>query len=120
MILIVEDQPLHAKLFAEIARANGMKAIATGTAGEALLLMTCVEPTLVLMDIYLPDGDGRELIARMRGDDRMEAIPVIAISALSDSDTIDGSLRAGADGFLAKPVSIRALSAELQRHASAG
>ncbi|MEH3035543.1 MAG: response regulator [Sphingomonas adhaesiva] len=115
LILIVEDQPLHAKLFVEVARANGMKAIATARGEEALKLMASVRPTLVLMDVYLPDGDGRHVIAHMRGDDRMQAIPVVAISALSDRDTIDGSLSAGADGFLSKPVSIKALSAELRR-----
>lgn len=120
LVLIVEDQPLHAKLFAEVVRANGMKAIATARAREALKVMACVRPTLVLMDIYLPDGDGRDIIARMRDDDRMQAIPVVAISALPDSETIDGSLSAGADGFLSKPVSIKALSAELQRHAPCG
>lgn len=120
LVLIVEDQPLHAKLFAEVVRANGMKAIATARAREALKVMACVRPTLVLMDIYLPDGDGRDIIARMRDDDRMQAIPVVAISALPDRETIDGSLSAGADGFLSKPVSIKALSAELQRHAPGG
>ncbi|MEH3046285.1 response regulator [Sphingomonas adhaesiva] len=116
LLLIVEDQPLHAKLFAEIARANGIRAVTTGKGREAMNLLATLQPVLVLIDIYLPDADGREIIALMRTDDRTRQIPVVAISALPDHQTVTTTLRAGADSFLAKPVSLRALSDELRRH----
>ena len=114
LILIVEDQPLHAKLFRDIVRVAGFHAVTVATGDEALRVVACAAPDLVLLDILLPDIDGRDLIGRIRADPGRAALPIVAISARVDREMSDGCLAAGADAFLAKPVPVEVLVEAVQ------
>lgn len=109
LILIVEDQPLHAKLFRDILVAGGYRTIAAGNAAEAARLVPHARPDAILLDILLPDVDGRAVIHAMRAAPATQAIGILAISALADRDMAEGCLAAGADAFLAKPVGMTEL-----------
>lgn len=109
LILIVEDQPLHAKLFRDILLAGGYRAIVAGNAAEAVRMTPHARPDAILLDILLPDVDGREVIAAMRADPATQAVAILAISALADRFMAEGCLAAGADAFLAKPVGMAEL-----------
>ena len=105
-ILVVEDNDLNRKLFCDLLKANGF-AVEPVADGEAVLERTRAFVTnLVIMDIQLPTVSGLELIEAIKGDSTLRAIPVLAVTAYAGKGDEERIRQAGADGYLAKPVSI--------------
>lgn len=105
-VLIVEDQPSHAKLFSEILRGNELVSLVAIRGREGVAVAHGSKPSLVIVDILLPDLDGREVIALLRGSEHNQTTPILAISAVSDRAMEAACLAAGADVFLAKPIGV--------------
>ena len=105
-ILVVEDNDLNRKLFCDVLRANGfvVEPVAEGT----VVIERAREfvPNLVIMDIQLPNISGLDLIAAMKRDVRLRNIPVLAVTAYAGKGDEERIRDAGAEGYLAKPVSI--------------
>ena len=102
-VLIVEDEPLlQARLrsvLGQLGYADGALLFA-GTLAEAQALLDSHLVALALVDLNLPDGDGRTLIAQLRAED--PGLGILVVTAWSTEDTIVGSLRAGATGYVLK------------------
>ena len=105
-ILVVEDNDLNRKLFCDLLRANGF-AVEPVADGETVLERTrAFVPNLVIMDIQLPTVSGLDLIEAIKGDSTLRAIPVLAVTAYAGKGDEERIRQAGAEGYLAKPVSI--------------
>ena len=103
-ILIVEDNALNLKFFRDLLEAHGYMTLQTTDGYEALALVREHMPDLVVMDIQLPEISGLEVTKRIREDDSLKSIPVIAVTAhanIGDSQMIDDG---GFDAFLTKPI----------------
>ena len=101
-ILLVEDEASIAEPFAKLLRREGFDAIVAGTAADALRLARDLEPDLVLLDLALPDGDGRDVCRTIRSE---SSTPVIMVTARgTETDRIVG-LELGADDYVVKPFS---------------
>jgi two-component system cell cycle response regulator DivK len=119
-ILIVEDNAKNMKLVRDLLQHHGHTTLEaeTGEAGLALALRE--RPDLVLMDIQLPDIDGATVLARIRADASLDAMPVLAVSASVMPDDQQRIVRSGFDGFIAKPISIRPFLAAVERALTEG
>ncbi len=115
-ILVVEDNAKNMTLFRDVLRATGYHTLEASTAGGALLLATEHGPSLVLMDIRLPDVDGLEALRRLRLDERTASIPVLAITAQAMKGDRERFEAAGFDGYLSKPVDIDELLTTVELH----
>jgi two-component system nitrogen regulation response regulator NtrX len=105
-ILVVDDEAEIRESLETILREEGYVVTSSGTATESLELIRDVEYDLVLLDIWLPDGDGLEVLARIR-DLALAAPPEVVI--ISGHGTIESAVRAtklGAYDFLEKPLSL--------------
>jgi two-component system, OmpR family, response regulator RegX3 len=101
-ILLVEDERSIAEPFAGALAREGFEPVIAGTARAALELFHRHEPSLVLLDIALPDGDGREVCRELR---RASAVPIIMLTARgTETDRVVG-LELGADDYVVKPFS---------------
>ena len=101
-ILIVEDERSIAEPFARLLRREGFETTVAGTAAEALTAARDTEPDLVLLDLALPDGDGRDVCRILRAE---RDVPVIMVTARgTETDRIVG-LEIGADDYVVKPFS---------------
>jgi two-component system, cell cycle response regulator DivK len=119
-ILIVEDNAKNMKLVRDLLQHQGHRTLEAET-GEAGLAMALSErPDLVLMDIQLPDIDGATVLARIRADTSLDAMPVLAVSASVMPDEQQRIVRSGFDGFIAKPISIRPFLAAVERALTEG
>jgi two-component system cell cycle response regulator DivK len=119
-ILIIEDNAKNMKLVRDLLQHEGHRTLEaeTGEAGLATALRE--RPDLVLMDIQLPDIDGTTVLARIREDETLDAMPVLAVSASVMPDQQQRIVRSGFDGFIAKPISIKPFLAAVRRALSEG
>ena len=101
-ILLVEDEASIAEPFAKLLRREGFDPIVAATAADALDFRRRYEPDLVLLDLALPDGDGRDVCRAMRSE---SDVPVIMVTARgTETDRVVG-LEIGADDYVVKPFS---------------
>ena len=101
-ILVVEDEESISQPFAEALRRAGFEPVVTATAAGALALAASEEPDLVMLDLALPDGDGRDVCRELR---RHSDVPIIILTARgTEIDKIVG-LELGADDYVVKPFS---------------
>ncbi len=119
-ILLVEDEPSIAEPFARLLAREGFDAQVAGTVARALELFAAHEPDLVLLDLNLPDGDGRDVARDLRSRSR---VPIIMLTARgTETDRVVG-LEIGADDYVVKPFSsaevIARIRAVLRRTADA-
>lgn len=105
-ILIVEDNDLNLKLFRDLLEAHGYETIETKDGMEAIKLALTVKPDLILMDIQLPEVSGLEVTRRMKADERLKHIPIIAVTAFAMKDDEQKILQAGCEAYVSKPISI--------------
>jgi CheY-like chemotaxis protein len=115
LLLAVEDEPRNAALLEAILGRAGYRLHVAGDLGGARAWLDGNDPSLVLLDRHLPDGDGLELIATIRGSERLREIPILLVSASVLPQDQAAALDAGCDGFLAKPVRVKPLIDEVRR-----
>ena len=102
-VLVVEDEPLLQHRLHGVLSALGYPADALLFAATLAQARSCLaqQPmALVLVDLHLPDGDGRELIAQLRAED--PGVGILVVSAWSSEEAMLGALRAGATGYVLK------------------
>lgn len=105
-ILVVEDNDLNRKLFCDVLRAHGFTVEPVADGLEALDQARRFGPDLIIMDIQLPNVSGLHLIEAAKADPALFAIPVLAVTAYAGKGDEERIRQAGAEGYLAKPVSI--------------
>ena len=119
-VLVVEDNERNMKLVRDVLRASGYRTLEAASGEDAIELARAHVPALVLMDVQLPGLDGVAALARLRGDERTAAIPVLALTAQAMEGDRERFLDAGFDGYLPKPVDIADLVAVVREHCDRG
>lgn len=114
MILVVEDNARNLKLIRDVLDFAGFEVVAASSAEEGLAIALERPPDLVLMDLQLPGIDGTEALRLLRGSPRTESVPVVAVTAFAMKDDRERALIAGFDGYLEKPISVRALPTQVR------
>ena len=104
-ILIVDDYPGARYLRSRILSDGGYEVLEAGTGAEALNVARASKPSLILLDVNLPDMSGFDVCERLKQDPETAAIPVIQITGawLSEQDRQRG-LASGAEAYLVEPV----------------
>jgi HAMP domain-containing protein/signal transduction histidine kinase/CheY-like chemotaxis protein len=101
VLLIVENDLGFAKVLLESARQRGFKGIVAGSGAAALAMIREYEPSVVTLDIFLPDMHGWRVLDRMKSDLSTRHIPVCVVST---DDARERALNSGAIGFIGKPL----------------
>ena len=117
-VLIVDDDFMVAKVHAGfVAAMDGFEVVGTATTGsEALADVARLRPDLVLLDVYLPDMTGLEVLRRLRAEG--SDTDVIVISAARDVDSVRSALHGGVLNYLVKPFDRRTFEARLRDYAA--
>ena len=111
LILVVDDEPKIARLARDYLEKNGYRVLTAGDGQSALITARREKPDLIILDLMLPNIDGREVCKILR---RESDVPIIMLTALAEEvDQITG-LEIGADDYIAKPFSPRALVARIR------
>ncbi|HEX6363597.1 MAG TPA: response regulator, partial [Albitalea sp.] len=101
VLLIVENDLGFARVLLEAARKNGFKALVATTGAAALAMTREYQPSVMTLDIFLPDMEGWRILERLKGDLATRHIPICVVST---DDSRQRALDAGAIGFLSKPL----------------
>lgn len=112
-VLVVEDNDLNLKLVRDVLGHAGFEVIEARTGERGVSLAATCNPDVILMDLQLPDMDGADALAHIRANDPAGRVPVIAVTAFAMRSDHERVLRAGFDGYLAKPISARELPRQI-------
>jgi DNA-binding response OmpR family regulator len=110
-ILVVEDEQAIASFVAAYLRKDGFAVQMTASGREALSLVGSDPPSLVILDLMLPDLDGMEVCRRIR---EASTLPVLMLTARDDEADMLVGLGVGADDYMTKPFSQRELVARVR------
>ena len=113
-ILAVEDNASNMILISRVVEAEGYKLLTAEDGTIALELLSQEIPDLILLDINIPGIHGLDLARKLKADDRLAKIPLIATTANVLMGDKEKCLEAGCDDYLPKPLDIRRLR-ELMR-----
>ncbi|MFO7678926.1 MAG: hybrid sensor histidine kinase/response regulator [Chloroflexota bacterium] len=105
-VLYIEDDDDSRRLVARVLSSNGYDVVvaADGLQGMALARQSC--PQIVLMDINLPNLDGRVITTRLRSLPDLQTVPIVALTANNSPGNRERALAAGCTGFLTKPIDV--------------
>ncbi|NTU82034.1 MAG: response regulator [Chloroflexales bacterium] len=110
-VVIADDHEITLSFYADLLTGQGCRVAAARTGDEALAQVWATRPDVVVMDIQMPGMDGLTAIRHIRGEPELAAVPIIALTALTMPGDRERCLAAGANVYLAKPVSLRTLLA---------
>jgi response regulator of citrate/malate metabolism len=117
-VLVVDDDFMVAEIHRRfVDHVDGFAAVGTARTGsEALEMAGALAPDLILLDVYLPDMTGLEVLQRLRS--AGDPVGVIMITAARELDTVSGALDGGAADYLIKPFEFTALRTKLEAFAA--
>jgi DNA-binding response OmpR family regulator len=104
-IVIIEDEPDTAEMYAEMMRISGYEVVKFFGGSSAVAQIAEQKPSAVVLDLMMPDVSGLEVLQYMKAEPNLSDIPVIIVSAKTLQKDIDEGLNAGASVYLTKPVS---------------
>ncbi len=110
-VLIVDDEPQLQRVLRAALAASGYEALSAATAGRAFSVMADTPPDLIILDLGLPDMDGKEVLRRLR---ILTKTPVIVLSARNRESEKIMALDLGADDYIEKPFAIGELLARMR------
>jgi two-component system cell cycle response regulator DivK len=115
-ILAVDDQEDNRRILRDLLTSVGYEVIEATTGEDAVALAEAQPPDLILMDIQLPGIDGYEATRRIKANPRLRQIPLIVVTSYALSGDDAKAFRAGADAYVSKPFSPRALLARVREY----
>jgi len=114
-ILVADDKASSRELVRTILENLGYEVREADDGIKALQAIRESLPDLVLLDLQMPGLTGHEVLARLRADERFAKLPVVALTASAMSGDREKALAAGFTSYLAKPVTLSTLRAEVSR-----
>ena len=120
VILVVEDNERNLKLLRDVLEYAGYDVRVARTAEDGITSAVSEPPDLVLMDLQLPGIDGMEALRRLRESPRTADVPVVAVTAQAMKQDRERALDAGFNGYIEKPISVRAFPDQIRGFLSGG
>lgn len=114
-VLVVDDEPFHLRVLADILRTDHEVFVATG-GSQALAVARREHPDLVLLDVMMPEMDGLEVCRRLQEDPQTRHIPVMFVTSHDSPADETAGLDAGAVDFIAKPIVPAIVRARVRTH----
>jgi len=109
-ILVVDDEPNIQKMLCILLDAENFKIVGSTSGKQAIRMCASVKPDLILLDLGLPDIDGKDVITALR---EWSQVPIIVLSACSSDEEITKALNMGANDYVTKPFNVDVLLARI-------
>lgn len=106
-ILVVDDDLELVELITDVLDRDGRFEVRSVNNGfDAGMMVKDYKPDLIVLDVMLPDINGKEVCQRVRSDKTMDSVQIICISGMVEDDKVDGLRQAGANDFMRKPFEV--------------
>jgi len=115
-VLVVDDHEDNRRILRDLLRSAGYEVLEATTGEDGVATAKARTPDLILMDIQLPGIDGYEATRRIKADEAARRIPLIVVTSYALSGDDAKALAAGADAYVAKPFSPRAMLAKVREY----
>jgi CheY-like chemotaxis protein len=115
-LMVVDDSPANLRLLLELLHGKGYRVVAFTGGPQALAAAAENPPDLILLDIWMPEMDGFEVCRRLKTDARLRDIPVLFISALTDTEDKLKAFAVGGADYITKPFQPEEVYARVQTH----
>ncbi|NLI82889.1 MAG: response regulator [Deltaproteobacteria bacterium] len=112
-ILVVDDNTDSRELVKKVLKRHDFEILEAVDGEEALAMAVSEKPDLILMDRSLPKLDGLEVTRRLKRSKEFEKTPIVALTAHAMRGDKETALAAGCAGYIAKPIDVRTLAAEV-------
>jgi CheY-like chemotaxis protein len=109
LVLVVDDSNTNVVLLEAILNDKGYEIETALNAKEAFAIMEVKIPDLILLDLLMPKINGYDFLQQVKGNDRTKDIPVIIVSAVTETENIRKTIDMGAVDFIKKPIDIQDL-----------
>lgn len=115
-ILLIEDNPIHARLTIKVLTNHGHQVHHAATAIEGLRAVHDMTPDLVLLDLELPDLDGKTVANRLSRLPEMQGVAIVALTSNTSHTTQRLARAYGCHGYLTKPIDVRRFNEQVCAH----
>lgn len=114
-VIIVDDEQDNVGVMQMVFEFNDIKVRAAYSGAECLSLLDQEIPSVLFVDIQMPEMSGYELLERIRQKERWRSIPVIAVTAHARSEDEEEIMRAGFNGYIGKPINVMSLMDQISQ-----
>ncbi len=115
-VLIVDDEPFNVDYLEQELEDLNYQIITALNGRDALHKIKSHQPDLVLLDLMMPELDGFAVLSEIKKTDTLRDIPVIIVSAASDSKSVVKGIKQGADDYITKPIDADHLKNKLREY----
>ena len=115
-VLVVDDTPDNLSLLSGVLKDEYKVKVANSGERALQILQAGPLPDVVLLDVMMPGMNGHEVLRRIREDDRMRAVPVIFVTAMSEAADEERGFAIGAVDYIVKPISPPTVLARVRTH----
>jgi two-component system cell cycle response regulator DivK len=112
-ILYIEDDTANRTLVKRVLEAEGYRVLEAQNGLQGIEVAQRERPTLILVDINMPEMDGYEVAARLKGLDELRPVPIIALTANVMMGDREKTLAAGCSGYIQKPIDVDRLPGQV-------
>lgn len=113
-VLVIEDEADSLELVQGLLHYHGIASVGVSTAYAALQSLQEQIPSLIIIDLALPDIDGWTLLEQLQAIQALEGVPKVAMTAYHNPSLAQTAVRAGFDAYFAKPIDANSFVQELQ------
>lgn len=114
-IFIIDDAEDNRLILEELTQSLGYQAKMAENGRKAQLLLPAITPSVILLDINMPEMNGKEFLEWIKSDSRYKEIPVLMVSAVEETEEIVACLKLGAQDFINKPFEVEILKSRIKR-----
>ena len=105
-ILVIDDDFANRRVLQLVLKRNGYQAVLAENGGDGLRLAKETRPDLILLDFFMPDEDGFEVLTQLKADAALKEIPVVIFTVLVREESERKALELGAAAYVTKPFDI--------------
>lgn len=115
-ILVVDDTPENIQMLAGVLKGKGYQISVATNGKQALEVLERIQPDLILLDVMMPELDGFETCRRIKSSEPLRNIPIIFLTAKTETSDIVKGFEVGAVDYVAKPFNVHELLARVNTH----
>ena len=115
-VLVIDDHEDNRRILRDLLRSAGYEVVEATTGEDGVATAKARVPDMILMDIQLPGIDGYETTRRIKAEESLRRIPLIVVTSYALSGDDAKAIAAGADAYVAKPFSPRAMLAKVREY----